>query len=49
MISGSLASLILREGDQDNIPNDELEAQLHALRRLIASKTGFAAFTTLSG
>lgn len=29
--------------------NCEIEAQFHALRRLVANKIGFAAFTTLFG
>lgn len=29
--------------------NSEVEAQFHALRRLVASKVGFTAFTTLTG
>ena len=42
-------SLITKEGDQDAITATELEQQFHALRRLVASKAGFSAFTTLSG
>jgi DnaJ homolog subfamily C member 13 len=47
MINATLAALLEREGDQMNIPADELEAQFQALRRLVASKAGFGAFTTL--
>lgn len=47
MINATLAALLEREGDQINIPADELEAQFQALRRLVASKAGFGAFTTL--
>lgn len=36
-------------GDQSKISDKDLEAQFHALRRLVASKAGFRAFTTLSG
>ena len=43
MINGTLAALIAKEGDQATIPNDQLEMQFHALRRLVASKAGFAA------
>jgi DnaJ family protein C protein 13 len=47
MINATLAALLEREGDQTNIPADELEAQFQALRRLVASKAGFSAFTAL--
>lgn len=47
MINLTLASLLDREGDQKSLPVDELEAQFHAVRRLVASKAGFGAFTTL--
>ena len=36
-------------GDQIKISEKDLEAQFHALRRLVASKAGFRAFTTLLG
>ena len=49
LINGTLAALIAKEGDQATIPNDQLEMQFHALRRLVASKAGFAAFTKLAG
>ena len=47
LINGALTALLLKEGDQTSLPNHELEAQFHALRRLVASKVGFEAFTTL--
>lgn len=34
-------------GDQDNISVQELESQFQAVRRLVASKAGFIAFTQL--
>lgn len=50
LISGALQALIKNEADkaveQSNI---ELEASFHTLRRLLASKVGFAAFTNLPG
>lgn len=46
---GALQSLVQREGDQSSISNTDLEAQFQALRRLVASKIGFAAFTLLPG
>ena len=39
----------LYTGDQNKISEKDLEAQFHALRRLVASKAGFRAFTTLPG
>ena len=47
LINGSLAALLDREGDQTTILAEELEGQFHALRRLVASKAGFKAFTQL--
>ena len=47
LINGALQALLLREGDRTSLPNEELEAQFHALRRLVASKAGFCAFTQL--
>ncbi|XP_033727987.1 dnaJ homolog subfamily C member 13-like [Pecten maximus] len=47
LINGALGSLLDREGDQNSIPSACLEAQFHALRRLVASKAGFQAFTNL--
>ena len=47
LINGALQALLLKEGDQTVLPNEELEAQFHALRRLVASKAGYEAFTSL--
>ncbi len=47
LIHGTLAALLDKEGDQSTIPVVQLEAQFHALRRLVASKAGFQAFTEL--
>lgn len=49
MIIGALQALVQREGDQKSITTIDLEAQFQALRRLIASKVGYAAFTSLPG
>lgn len=45
IILGALSTLI----SKDLETNSEIEAQFHALRRLVASKIGFAAFITLPG
>lgn len=47
LINGALTALLMKEGDQTSLPNDQLEEQFHALRRLVASKAGFEAFTSL--
>ena len=47
LINGALTALLAKEGDQSTVPNEQLEGQFHALRRLVASKAGFEAFTTL--
>ncbi|WAR09956.1 DJC13-like protein [Mya arenaria] len=47
LINGALAGLLEQEGDQNVISSENLEAQFHALRRLVASKAGFGAFTRL--
>ncbi|UYV62596.1 DNAJC13 [Cordylochernes scorpioides] len=47
LITGALSSLLDNEGDQDNISLEVQEAQFQALRRLVASKIGFAAFTEI--
>jgi DnaJ family protein C protein 13 len=47
LINLTLAALIEQEGDQASISNLALEAQFHALRRLVASKAGFQCFTEL--
>ncbi|XP_050693547.1 dnaJ homolog subfamily C member 13-like isoform X2 [Eriocheir sinensis] len=49
LITGGIGSLVVREGDQATLPADEVEAQFHALRRLVASKAGFACLTSLPG
>lgn len=45
IILGALSSLVSKELET----NAEVEAQFHALRRLVASKVGFMAFTSLPG
>ncbi|XP_078489054.1 dnaJ homolog subfamily C member 13 [Ciona intestinalis] len=47
LINSAINALLEKEGDQDKISDQELEAQFHALRRLVASKAGFCAFTQL--
>ena len=47
LINGTLAALLEREGDQNKITSHDLENQFQALRRLVASKAGFGAFTQL--
>merc|ERR1719322_278684 len=47
LINSAISALITNEGDQDRISDEELEMQFHALRRLVASKAGFCAFTNL--
>ncbi|XP_017781227.1 PREDICTED: dnaJ homolog subfamily C member 13 [Nicrophorus vespilloides] len=49
LITGALQALVQKEGDQHSITAVELEAQFQALRRLLASKVGYAAFTSLAG
>jgi hypothetical protein len=49
LITTALQALVHKEGDQSAISLADLEAQFQALRRLVASKVGFAAFTTMSG
>lgn len=44
-IQTALSSFVTKEGDQDEISSEHLEQQFQALRRLVASKAGFAAFT----
>lgn len=43
----ALTSIIAHQGDQNEIPIHELEAQFHALRRLFATKAGFSTFIML--
>ncbi|XP_022662013.1 dnaJ homolog subfamily C member 13-like [Varroa jacobsoni] len=45
MFQAALTAVLAKEGEQDRIPFDLLEQQFHALRRLVACKAGFAAFT----
>ncbi|KAL8571849.1 DnaJ subfamily C member 13 [Nucella lapillus] len=47
LINLTLASLIDQDGDPTAVTNRALEGQFHALRRLVASKAGFQAFTEL--
>lgn len=47
LINGALTALLLREDGRGSVSISELEGQFHALRRLVASKAGFEAFTTL--
>lgn len=49
LINGTIVALLEREGDQTTISNEQLEMQFHALRRLVASKAGYTAFTELAG
>ncbi|XP_034835382.1 dnaJ homolog subfamily C member 13 isoform X1 [Maniola hyperantus] len=49
LITGALTAIMSSCPSGSNLPLRELEAQFHALRRLCASKVGFAAFTALSG
>ncbi|XP_028029747.1 dnaJ homolog subfamily C member 13 isoform X2 [Bombyx mandarina] len=49
LITGALTALVNSVSSSATLPPRELEAQFHALRRLCASKVGFAAFTALTG
>ena len=50
MIQSALASILNRDASEvEELAVEELEQQFHALRRLVASKAGFAAFTALPG
>ena len=50
LILGALQALTQKETDTSTkLNNLELEASFHTLRRLLASKVGFAAFTNLPG
>lgn len=49
LISGALNALVTSAASCNNMSHRDLEAQFHALRRLCASKVGFAAFTALPG
>uniref|UniRef100_A0A182NJR4 J domain-containing protein n=1 Tax=Anopheles dirus TaxID=7168 RepID=A0A182NJR4_9DIPT len=49
LITGALQALIGSKEDNAQLNNVELESSFHVLRRLLASKVGFAAFTNLAG
>ncbi|XP_059089728.1 dnaJ homolog subfamily C member 13-like [Tigriopus californicus] len=50
LIQTALVSILNRDvSEVDKLPIEELEQQFHALRRLVASKAGFAGFTALPG
>lgn len=51
MITAALSALSAKDSDPQapQLTNTELEACFHVLRRLLASKVGFAAFTNLAG
>lgn len=49
MITGALQALTTKELDLSQLNDMELEGSFHVLRRLLASKVGFAAFTNLPG
>jgi DnaJ family protein C protein 13 len=48
LIQIALGAFVEKEGDQDAISNQHLEEQFQCLRRLVASKAGFTAFTVCS-
>lgn len=48
LIQIALGAFVEKEGDQDAIPNEQLEQQFQCLRRLVASKAGFTSFTVCS-
>lgn len=48
LITTALQSLVLNDSEINSISSYELEALFHALRRLVASKVGFAAFTSIA-
>ncbi|XP_026320399.1 dnaJ homolog subfamily C member 13 [Hyposmocoma kahamanoa] len=49
LITGAVTAIMSSAPAGNTLPPRELEAQFHALRRLCASKVGFAAFTALPG
>lgn len=49
LILSALQALTQKEDKVSDLTNLELEASYHTLRRLLASKVGFAAFTNLQG
>jgi DnaJ homolog subfamily C member 13 len=48
-VTGALETIMMKEGEISTIPLVDLEAQFHALRRLLACRVGYCAFTTLPG
>lgn len=50
LIVGALQALTQKDTEKiAEVSNYELEASFHTLRRLLASKVGFGAFTNLQG
>ncbi|XP_065167125.1 dnaJ homolog subfamily C member 13 isoform X2 [Atheta coriaria] len=49
IITNAMQSLVQKDAEQNALSNVELEGQFQALRRLVASKVGYAAFTSLPG
>ena len=47
LIHQALSSLLAKEGDQESVSAADLEEQFHSLRRLVASKAGYEAFTSI--
>lgn len=47
LINGALMALVDRDMDLESASPEDIEGQFQALRRLVASKAGFAAFTAL--
>ncbi|XP_071822188.1 dnaJ homolog subfamily C member 13-like isoform X2 [Apostichopus japonicus] len=47
LINGAMHALLEQDGNTENMPAEDLEGELQALRRLFASKAGFASFTKL--
>jgi DnaJ family protein C protein 13 len=47
LINQALMSLLSKEGNQVSVSPQDLESQFQALRRLVASKAGYVAFTEL--
>lgn len=49
MIQQALQAIMTQEVEPKNMEPGDVEALFHTLRRLIASKAGFSAFTALQG
>ncbi len=50
LIHAALLAILNRDaGELESMPVEDLEQQFHALRRLVASKAGFSAFTAIPG